>query len=175
LFLANDSLQRRHKKIRSFLPSEPVIAILLASVDFEWTVRRAIIALGTNSNRFIRDSVLNKCHGADAYKEAWQKEVQPRLGMHLPHVVKNWSFLKAEAFALRHQVVHGLRGMPSTRKTEERVEAFLEASRAIADFAIAHNEPLFGRRFASSSEGANMSFHSHVNARIAPRGTTAEQ
>jgi hypothetical protein len=146
MFLATDLSEHRHKKIRSFLPQEPVIAILLAAVDFEWTVRRAVIALGTNSNRFIRDEVLNRCHGADDYKDAWKAEVKRRLGKGLPEIVTNWKFLKEEVFLLRHQVIHGLRPMPSSRKTQERVEAFLTASKAIWEFALLHETPLFGTR-----------------------------
>src|SRR2546427_7419394 len=115
MFIVTDTLENRHRKIRSFVLREPVIAILLAAVDFEWTVRRAILALGTNSNRFIRDQVLNRCHGAEEYKRAWKDEVVLQLGKSLPEVVGNWEFLKKEAFPLRHQVVHGLRGMPSSK------------------------------------------------------------
>jgi hypothetical protein len=148
VFLANDSIERRHTKIRSFLPREPIIAILLAAVDFEWTVRRAIIALGTNSNRLIRDEVLNRSHGADDYKDAWKKEVKGRLGKGLPEVVPDWKFLKEEAFLLRHQVIHGVRGMPSSKKTHKCVEAFLGASQAIGSYAYSNHSPLFGKRLS---------------------------
>lgn len=146
MFLATDVPDRRHQKIRSFLPSEPVIAILLAAVDFEWTVRRAVIALGRNSNRHIRDTVLNRCHGADDYKKAWATEVKARLSKGLPEVVPNWKFLKEEAYLMRHRVVHGLYGMPSSKKAAERTEAFLAASRAIHEFALVHGEQIFGKR-----------------------------
>ena len=146
MFLATDMPDRRHKKIRSFLPKEPVIAILLAAVDFEWTVRRAVIALGTNSNRHIRDTILNRCHSADDYKKAWAAEVKPRLPKGLPEVVPNWKFLKEEAYFMRHRVVHGLYGMPNSKKAEERSEAFLAASNAIHEFALLHGEQIFGKR-----------------------------
>ena len=146
MFLVTDRLENRHRKIRSFLPDEPVIAILLAAVDFEWTARRAVIAMGTNSNRFIRDNVLNRCHGPDDYKDAWKSEVKCRLGKGLPEIVPNWKFLKEEAFLLRHQVIHGLSGMPTSRMAQDRVEAFLAASKSIADFAHSQGVPLWGKR-----------------------------
>lgn len=146
MFLATDKLEHRHKKIRSFLPSEPVIAILLAAVDFEWTVRRAVIALGSSSNRTIRDTVLYRCSGPKEYKEAWKKEVKPRFQKGLAEIVPNWEFVKDEAFLLRHQVVHGLKGLPSSKITSERVEAFLAGSVAISDFAKVHEVELFGKR-----------------------------
>ena len=146
MFLATDKLEHRHKKIRSFLPNEPVIAILLAAVDFEWTIRRAVIALGTSSNRTIRDTVLKRCSGPKEYKEAWKREVKPRLQKGLSDVVPYWQFVNDEAFLLRHQVVHGLKGLPSSKKTTERVEAFLAGSLAISDFAKIHGVDLFERR-----------------------------
>ncbi len=146
MFIATDTRERRHEKIRSFLPGEPVIAILLAAVDFEWTVRRAIIALGTNTNRVIRDKVLNRCHGPDDYKKAWKAEVVPQVDRGLAQVVPRWAFVRGEAFQLRHQVVHGLNGLPSSRKTSERVEAFLQGSEAIDTLAREHGVQLFGKR-----------------------------
>jgi hypothetical protein len=146
MFLATGSLENRHRKIRSFLPAEPVIAILLAAIDFEWTVRRAVIALGTSANRDIRDRVLNRCHGANDYKNAWKTEVKVRLGKGLPEIISNWKFLKEDAYLLRHQVIHGLRGMPSSRKAAERVDAFLEASKAVASFAFDQGVQLAGKR-----------------------------
>lgn len=146
MFLVSDTIERRHLKIRSFLPGEPVMAILLAAVDFEWTVRRAIIALGTNSNKTIREVVLKHCHGPDHYKEAWKTEVKLRFGKGLADVVQNWNELQGTAFILRNRVVHGIRGMPSSRKTSEAVEIFLQASSCIAKFAVVNHVPLFGKK-----------------------------
>ena len=146
MFIVTDTRERRHEKIRSFLPGEPVIAILLAAVDFEWTVRRAIIALGTNTNRVIRDTVLDRCHGPDDYKKAWKAEVARQVDRSLAQVVPRWSFVRGEAFLLRHQVVHGLKGLPSSRKTADRVEAFLQGSEAIDKLAEVHGVQLFGKR-----------------------------
>ena len=109
-------------------------------------VRPAVTALGKNTNRFIRDNVLNRCHGAEDYKEAWKTEVKPRLGKSLPEIVPDWQALRQGAFPLRHQVIHGLRGMPSSRKTSEQVEVFVGASKAIGDYAHSQGIILFGKR-----------------------------
>jgi len=146
MFLASDTIERRHSKIRSFLPNEPVIAIILAAIDFEWTIRRAIIALGSNNNRHIRDNILSKCSGIDAYKEAWKKEVKPRFGTDLSAVLPNWAILHTEAYQLRHRVIHGLRGMPSTNKAQACVDEFLLASQAVTEYASLHNISLCGKR-----------------------------
>ena len=146
MFLVADTIERRHTKIRAYLPAEPVVAVLLAAVDFEWTVRRAIVALGTNSNRTIRDGVLHRCHGPEDYKAAWKKEVQGRLGETLPEVVLNWQALRDDGFRLRNTIVHGIKGMPSPQKCQACVETFLEASTHVARYAERHEALLFGRR-----------------------------
>lgn len=146
MFLVTHPPELRHRKIGSFLPDEPVIAILLAAVDFEWTVRRAIIALGTNPNKFIRETVLSRCHGADDYKDAWKDEVKSHLGKGLPEIVPDWKFLKEQSFVMRHQVIHGVTGMPTSRKAQDRVEAFLAASRSITGYAASQETPIWGKR-----------------------------
>ncbi len=146
MFLVNDSMESRHQKIRSFLPTEPVIAILLAACDFEWTLRRAVVALGTSTNRVVRDNVLRLCHGPDDYKRAWQEEVSGRTGIRLPRVVGNWESLKRDGYGLRNQVVHGIAVRPSLQKGRRSVDAFLRASTALAAFAETHDAPLVGRR-----------------------------
>jgi hypothetical protein len=60
MFLVKDNINYRQTKIRSFLSNEPAIAVILAAADFEWSVRRAIRALGThkpNETRFSQDQV----------------------------------------------------------------------------------------------------------------------
>ena len=110
-FLVGDSQADRHSKIRGFLSEgEPVIAVLLAAADFEWTVRRAILALGTSPNVEIRSGVLAKCTGLDKYTEAWRFEVKGRTNCGLPEVFTNWGLFR-EAFELRHRLVHGVVGI----------------------------------------------------------------
>jgi hypothetical protein len=146
MFLVSDRIERRHQRIESFLRTEPIIAILLAAVDFEWTMRRAVIALGTSTSREIRDVVLKRCTGASRYKDAWNAEVAIRLGKSLPHVVPNWPFIVSDAYTLRNQVAHGLVGLPSRKRAVVCVEAFLSGSVAIVAFAKEHEEELFGTR-----------------------------
>ena len=57
MFFVGDTLAGRHNEIsRRFINSKDVmIAVFLAAADFEWTVRRAIIALGHGANRQIRE------------------------------------------------------------------------------------------------------------------------
>lgn len=55
MFFVNDTQEHRHKFIRSFLKKDTApIAVLLAAIDFEWTVKRAILAFGTSPTKDLR-------------------------------------------------------------------------------------------------------------------------
>lgn len=144
-FMVGDRQPERHERIRQFIKDgEPVISVLLATADFEWTVRRAILALGVSPNTHIRQSVLKNCSGLDKYKDAWKSEVKRRLGRTLPDVVGDWSGL-IKAFDLRHRLVHGITGTTGFGYAAEKVECILHASRSVTEFAKSNNVDLFGR------------------------------
>jgi hypothetical protein len=150
MFLVSDTPKARHEKIRSFLEREPVIAVLLAAVDFEWTVRRAILALGRNPTKFIRENVINRASGLGDYKDSWRDEVKPSFRVGLAEVIPAWEFFKTEAYPLRNRLVHGVSGVVGTAYAAERVEAILKASAALVTFAECHKEPIYGRHIRRS-------------------------
>lgn len=144
-FLVGDNQQGRHAKIRGFLEQrETIIAVLLSAADFEWTVRRAILALGRSPNVDLRTGILSRCTGLDRYKEAWQLEVARHRGQTLPSVIPDWAKFK-EAFKLRHRVIHGVDGFVSTQYAAERVDAILAATSAIAKYSNSQGVDLYSR------------------------------
>lgn len=142
MFLIRDSSPSREERIKQFLPEDPPLAALLAVVHFEWTVRRAIIALGTSPNVEIRKK-LERCHGCDAYKDLWRDEVLPRIGSHLPQIVKNWDGL-IRAFRLRHRLVHGVTSC-GIDYASERVYWAIGAANDVRSACIAYGIDLDSR------------------------------
>jgi hypothetical protein len=107
MFLVKDSSELREERIKQLLNEDPALASLLAVIHFEWTVRRAIVALGKSSNVEVREK-LNRCHGCDRYKDLWKEEVFPKINRRLPEdVVQDWNGV-VRAFRLRHRLVHGV-------------------------------------------------------------------
>jgi hypothetical protein len=144
-FLVDDKQPERHAKIKSFLENrENVIAVLLAATDFEWTVRRAILALGTSPNADIRIGILRHCSGLGKYAEAWTKEVKRNRGKGLADVVPDWDEFK-EAYKLRHTLVHGVSGTTGKHYAEARINLILAASAAVSAFALKHGVDLYSR------------------------------
>lgn len=109
MFLVQDSSLSRENRIEQFLTDDPSLSALLSVVHFEWTIRRAIIALGKSPNVVVR-SQLKSCHGLDRYKDLWKDEVflndKLNVRLRLPEAVKDWNGL-GRAFRLRHRLVHG--------------------------------------------------------------------
>lgn len=127
MFLVQDSSLSREERIKQFLAEDASLSALLSVIHFEWTVRRAIIALGTSPNVVVR-AKLAKCHGLDKYKNVWKDEVflnEQREVKRLSDVVKNWEGL-GRAFRLRHRLVHGATSC-STDYARERVYWALDA------------------------------------------------
>lgn len=139
MFLVQDSSELRETKIKKLLEEEHTFAVLLAATHFEWTVKRAITALGSSSNIIVRQK-LAKCHGTNAYKELWQEEVYPKTEIRLTEVVKNWNGL-VRAFKLRNRLAHGVSSC-GRDYAKERVMWAIEAARDLRSLCELHGVDL---------------------------------
>jgi hypothetical protein len=74
MFLASDTKKHRELRIRSFLMADPSVSLLVAAVNFEWTVYRAILFLSKRPNSELR-SLMAKYFSLESYKELWNLEV----------------------------------------------------------------------------------------------------
>ena len=63
MFLVSDDSPTRELRIRAALTTEPAIAVIVGAVHVEWTVRRAILALGRSPNVVLRVQ-LTRAHWA---------------------------------------------------------------------------------------------------------------
>ena len=133
MFKVSDTIEKRHKRFRRYMKPAPGVVVIIAAAEFEWTVRRAIIAMGSSPNATIRQTLLSR-HGLSAYKEVWRDEVRPRHGKSLPDIVPEWDRLVSEAFTLRHCLIHGAKGTVDVRFAEKQMERILAATKSIVDF-----------------------------------------
>jgi hypothetical protein len=150
MFFVSDSQKERHTRIRAFVTDESAtIAVILAAVDFEWSVRRAILALGTSPTKHIREVVFAKFHGGYGnYADAWKKEVAVWLKQSLDQAIPHWSRLtdkKVGAVRLRGQIVHGAHVSVSANFASPRVEDWLAASTLLEALANEHRTSLYKR------------------------------
>jgi hypothetical protein len=126
-FLVRDLQTDRHRKIRSFLDEDnALIAVLLAAVDLEWTIRRTIDAMTKTD---VSDKLIS---GLENYKKEWQMICVQQGGMQtLDVIVDDWRLLK-EYYQIRHDIIHGRTGSTTLDYASPRVEAMLEAAKSIA-------------------------------------------
>jgi hypothetical protein len=139
MFFVDDNQDSRHQFIREYLTKKSAaIAIILASIDFEWMLRRAILALGKSETKDIRQKLRKLNGGYEGYKKMWHEEVQPRVGYSLDRAVKNWSKLHGDrsASAVRGSIVHGASVPISLERATIHVENWLTASKMLEKFAL---------------------------------------
>jgi hypothetical protein len=143
MFLASDSKEHRESKVRSFLTSDPGISLLLAAVNFEWTVCRAVLFLSKRPNSELR-LMMGNYYSLDAYKDLWKSEISAESNFDpLATVVRNWSSLR-EAFGARNRLVHG-RYRYTKNMAAPHIEALLRATGYVDDYCSLLGRPLLGR------------------------------
>ncbi len=144
MFFVADTQKYKEGKIRDHLYRGPMIAVLLAAANFEWTVGRCILLFSETPNVEIR-ARLAKCFGLDRYKSLWQSELQKQHSEipPLPEVIKHWKRFR-HAFELRHSVVHG-RGTCTRNMATEPVEIMLKAVDDLYKFADSLGKDLHAR------------------------------
>jgi hypothetical protein len=139
MFLVKDTPAQRERRIRQFLASDPPIAVLLAAIHFEWTVKRAILKLSVRPTAQLRGD-LAETFGLERYKDAWSAE----LGLPgMPAVVGRSLWHRVTiAFRLRNQIVHGAGGC-SQSHAEPRVNALLDAAERLRALAADRGSDLY--------------------------------
>ena len=141
MFLVKDASAEREERIKQLSAEDPALAELLGVIHVEWTMRRAIIALGISPNVEIRKA-LDSCHGLKRYKELWKKEVvqgsltksSPVIHKSLCEVITNWDGL-IKAFNLRHKLVHGA-GSCSAEYAIEKLDWAIDAASNIRAYCL---------------------------------------
>src|SRR5260221_12340099 len=143
MFLANDSKEHRESKVRRFLRTDPGISLLLAAVNFECTVCRAVLFLSKRPNSELR-LLMASYYSLDAYKELWTSEIVAGSNFNpLAVVVRNWSSVR-EAFNARNRLVHG-RDRYTKNMAAPHIEALLRATGYVDDYCNLLGSPLLGR------------------------------
>jgi hypothetical protein len=146
MFLINDKQTERHGKIRAYLRKEPVIAVILAATDFEWTTRRTILALGSSPTKAINDRFKKeKRSGPKAWQKYWKEEVKPRFHGDLAAVTPTWQAVVEQAYPLRNKLVHGAGCRATGAYASSAVDALLAASKSVSEYAEKHGGPIYGR------------------------------
>ncbi|MBK7886944.1 MAG: hypothetical protein IPJ86_06440 [Bacteroidetes bacterium] len=132
MFLVKDKSVDRESRILKFVENDPALAIIMATIHFEWTIQRAIISLSILPNKEVRRN-LKMVYGIKKYKDCWKELISDVLFLpKLPTIVKEWNAV-IKAFELRNQLVHGKTSC-SIRFATPRVKSLIDAARLIRIF-----------------------------------------
>lgn len=158
--VTKENRQQRSERIRALFASEPILAFLVAVFDFEWTVRRSIVALSPCPTKKVHDAfAATRLCGWDGYKEAWEqlvsgmrKDVPRSMGVLLQELAVARGFKQrhftnvGNILKLRHKLVHGVSGCLRASHVDEGFEVLLHASEAISEYVDQHaNRRMFSR------------------------------
>ena len=72
--MASDRKETREYKVRRHLDADPAVSLLLAAVNFEWTVCRAVLFLSKTPNSKLR-ALMRDYYSLERYKQLWKKEI----------------------------------------------------------------------------------------------------
>lgn len=141
-FLVKDTQSERHRRIRAFVTDElALVAVLLAAVDLEWTLRRALYVMGTTPIKELREQRISSLR---KYARVWRKEVRESNARKLEDVVDDWTALE-KAYEMRHKIVHGSQGSTSVAYASARVDRILAASGDIVSYCEACGYDVYAR------------------------------
>ena len=138
--------KNRVQRICEISKSEPTLALILAAVHFEWTVKRCILKMGSSPTVGLRAKLEStfqlKGKNKDDLKTVWNDEIggqyqRSKLGQ----VVGSLNDISNKALQVRGKLIHG-NGTTSKSKTLEAISIFLKSSDKIYDFAQDHGADL---------------------------------
>jgi hypothetical protein len=143
MFLARHTKETRAHTVRRYQRNDEEISLLLAAVNFEWTVSRAVLFLGQSPTADLR-ARMERCSSLDAYKELWKSEVMAaRQSKPLANVVRNWSSVR-QAFVARNGLVHGRRHY-TRKQARPHIDSLLEGACYVDDYCKSLGYPLYDR------------------------------
>ena len=126
MFLVSDGNRaNRRKLIEQVAGEDRVIKVLLAAIDFEWTLRRTVMALGYSPTKQLAEKMSKReFRHFDGIKKLWKDEVVGHLGKGAPTLAQvidttakmptdargNASACLQKARECRNNIVHGNQG-----------------------------------------------------------------
>lgn len=145
-----DSPQTRNKIINSVFTLSPMAGFLLSAVNLEWTLRRAILALGRDPTKEIRNA-FKRDHGIDGYKDMWKRQVSHPFGrIGLFELVEkqsqkqgfSWNDLR-RGFDVRNILVHGRSCTQGADYLRRYTDIFVKTAEIIISFVESNGKSVF--------------------------------
>ena len=181
MFDLNDTRVKRRKVIFGEAQIDARHGVVLAAMDFEWTCRRAILALSKKPTVVLYEKFIGDYPAFKGLAKAWDSEVVPTVNgaRPLPALLGDkvsWQCVD-DAMQCRNAVVHGTENRVADKECRWAVCILEDACDVVAQFAEENNgkifEPINRRRSKKAIEeetkgGKRLKdWHNRVEAQIA--------
>lgn len=182
MFDLSDKRNKRRKTIMGNAHFDPGLGVILAAMDFEWTCRRAIVALSETPTATLYERFFNHYTSMKKLIKAWQDEVMP----HLQHkcslndvVCRNGISTEQvkDAMQCRNVIVHGTESRTFAKECRwavcvlenacDNVAAFVEAQGKTIFTRIARSRPKASRGQLSDDGQKLQDWHGRIQKQIA--------
>lgn len=139
MFDLNDKRAKRRRIIFGYAQMDAQHGVLLAAMDFEWTCRRAILALSKNPTVVIYEKFIGDYSAFTGLTKAWQEEVMPNIegAITLQDLVSRkiqWNLVRA-AMQCRNMIIHGTESRVADQECRWAVCVLEDACDVVAYFA----------------------------------------
>lgn len=159
MFDLSDNRNKRRKTILGYAHFDPGMGVVLAAMDFEWTCRRAIVALSGTPTVTLYERFFHRYTSLKKLQDAWKDEVLPQLKTKcsLEDVtcqnVMTWDQV-TDAMKCRNVVVHGTESRVFAQECRWAVCVLEDACDNVATFVEAQcgGKGIFRRISRSRSE-----------------------
>ncbi len=148
-FLVRDGLVNRHNLIRKVYRNNVAMGIQIAHANYEWTMQRAIVALGRKMQVKPRLLQLDKGLSLNQYTRIWDglfvKSEGKQSIMPLMKIIKDWENFSKKGFILRHVVAKTHKGEVAIGYREENLEILLSATEDVYKYLKSLGVDLYAR------------------------------
>lgn len=149
MFLVSDGRDKRKQTIARHATDDLAVGVILAAIDFEWTCRRCILALGHEPTMQMKQALVDQKWFGRELKVAWQEKVQNgnlKSICSLPEVFDKWAREKCNcyvawqdvthAFDIRNKIVHGATGTVAAQDGRTCINVFEVACDILCKYVI---------------------------------------
>ena len=149
MFNLTDKRGKRRRVIFGQAQLDAKYGVILAAMDFEWTCRRAILALSKKPTVVIYENFTGEYSSFSGLAKAWQAEVLPVVegACTLQELMdKNGSWNSVcDAMLCRNVIVHGTKSRVNEKECRWAVCVLEDACDVISAFVEEHGKSIFER------------------------------
>ena len=149
MFDLNDTRVKRRKVIFGEAQIDAQHGVLLAAVDFEWTCRRAVLALSHTPTVVLYEKFTKDYSSFSGIEKAWKTEVMPvsKDICSLPDLLNkktHWEWV-IDAMKCRNAIIHGTESRVKDTECRWAVCVLEDACDEVAEFVRGKGKSIFKR------------------------------